>query len=62
MLGGACKLWPSSSRGCAGLVGVDTWAAEGVDGYETEGLCYIANAMGYTCWGMPQETIVHCNG
>lgn len=30
-----------------------TWEKQGVDGIETEGLCYQANAIGYKCWGFP---------
>jgi hypothetical protein len=36
------------------VVGTQDWEMiEGYDGIETEGMCYIARAMGYTCWGMP---------
>ncbi|RLN88037.1 hypothetical protein BBJ28_00014829 [Nothophytophthora sp. Chile5] len=35
------------------------WAAEGYDGIETEGLCYIAHFLGFKCWGMPNDLIFH---
>lgn len=37
-----------------------TWdREEGYDGIETEGLCYVAKTMGYTCWGMPNLVAQH---
>ncbi|CUM67172.1 uncharacterized protein PRCAT00004865001 [Priceomyces carsonii] len=39
-----------------------TWdRLEGYDGIETEGVCYIAKSMGYSCWGMPNLVGVHSN-
>ncbi|RLN96327.1 hypothetical protein BBJ28_00006757 [Nothophytophthora sp. Chile5] len=35
------------------------WEAEGYDGIETEGLCYIAHFLGFKCWGMPNDLIFH---
>uniref|UniRef100_A0AAV1VHS8 Uncharacterized protein n=1 Tax=Peronospora matthiolae TaxID=2874970 RepID=A0AAV1VHS8_9STRA len=35
------------------------WGREGYDGIETEGLCYTASFLGFKCWGMINETIVH---
>ncbi|KAI9922820.1 hypothetical protein PsorP6_000449 [Peronosclerospora sorghi] len=35
------------------------WGREGYDGIESEGLCYIAHFLGFKCWGMANETIVH---
>lgn len=31
----------------------------GYDGIETEGLCYVAKIMGYSCWGMPNLIAYH---
>lgn len=37
-----------------------TWKRyEGYDGIETEGLCYVARASGYLCWGMPNLVAQH---
>ncbi|KAJ3016403.1 hypothetical protein HKX48_004044 [Thoreauomyces humboldtii] len=41
------------------LIGTKWGQLEGYDGIETEGLCYIASAIGYSCWAMPQETVYH---
>ncbi|KAI8895666.1 Anp1-domain-containing protein [Globomyces pollinis-pini] len=41
------------------LIGADWDRVEGWDGVETEGLCYVARTLGYQCWGMPHEEIVH---
>uniref|UniRef100_M4BFC8 Glycosyltransferase family 62 protein n=1 Tax=Hyaloperonospora arabidopsidis (strain Emoy2) TaxID=559515 RepID=M4BFC8_HYAAE len=35
------------------------WGREGYDGIETEGLCYTASFLGFKCWGMINEMIVH---
>ncbi|KAL4177198.1 hypothetical protein KRP22_002132 [Phytophthora ramorum] len=35
------------------------WAEEGYDAIETEGLCYTAHFLGFKCWAMPQDLIVH---
>eukprot|EP00475_Leptophrys_vorax_P002983 TRINITY_DN11713_c0_g1_i1.p1 TRINITY_DN11713_c0_g1~~TRINITY_DN11713_c0_g1_i1.p1 ORF type:complete len:258 (+),score=51.73 TRINITY_DN11713_c0_g1_i1:39-776(+) len=43
------------------LIGA-TWKSEGYDGIETEGLCHIAERLGYTCWGMPKEKARHMWG
>ena len=43
------------------IVGTDWDRREGWDGIETEGLCFIAKAMGYKCWAMPFEVIWHTN-
>ncbi|EDK46753.1 hypothetical protein LELG_04934 [Lodderomyces elongisporus NRRL YB-4239] len=37
-----------------------TWdRSEGYDGIETEGLCYLAKPLGYSCWGMPNLVAYH---
>lgn len=36
-----------------------TWDREGFDGIETEGLCYQAKLIGYSCWGMPNYVAYH---
>ena len=43
------------------LIGTDWDRIEGWDGIETEGVCYIANTLGYKCWAMPFEVIRHVN-
>lgn len=40
-------------------VGTNWRRNEGYDGVETEGLCYVARVMGYSCWGMPNQVAVH---
>lgn len=35
------------------------WEREGYDGIETEGLCYQAKMIGYSCWGMPNYVAHH---
>ena len=35
------------------------WDCEGFDGIETEGLCYMAEPLGYTCWAILDATVVH---
>jgi hypothetical protein len=35
------------------------WEYEGYDGIETEGVCYVAKRLGYSCWGMPNVKIDH---
>ncbi|ODQ78433.1 glycosyltransferase family 62 protein [Babjeviella inositovora NRRL Y-12698] len=40
-------------------IGTDFGIKEGYDGIETEGLCYVAQALGYKCWGMPLVTGEH---
>lgn len=37
------------------VIGTDWNRIEGWDGIETEGLCYVAKASGYKCWGMPNQ-------
>lgn len=44
------------------VVGTDWERAEGYDGIETEGICYVAKAAGYKCWGMPFEEVFHSIG
>ncbi len=41
------------------IVGTKWEHKEGWDGIETEGICYMAKALGYKCWGMPNEIIKH---
>jgi hypothetical protein len=31
----------------------------GYDGIESEGLCYVAKVVGYTCWGLTRDIAVH---
>lgn len=40
-------------------VGTNWRRNEGYDGIESEGLCYVARVLGYTCWGMPNQVAVH---
>ncbi|KAJ3010914.1 hypothetical protein HKX48_007132 [Thoreauomyces humboldtii] len=40
-------------------IGTEWDAVEGWDGIETEGLCYVARTLGYRCWAMPLEIVVH---
>lgn len=41
------------------IIGADWDRLEGWDGIETEGLCYIAKAVGYECWAMPNDFVDH---
>lgn len=41
------------------IVGTAWPRAEGYDGIETEGLCYLARPLGYKCWGMPNLVAHH---
>lgn len=41
------------------IVGTTWDRDEGYDGIETEGICYLAKPLGYTCWGMPNIVAVH---
>ncbi|RLV89082.1 hypothetical protein JA1_005374 [Spathaspora sp. JA1] len=41
-------LFPNSN-----VVGTNWDRLQGYDGVETQGFCYMANALGYQCWGMP---------
>ncbi|DBA04625.1 TPA: hypothetical protein N0F65_012208 [Lagenidium giganteum] len=34
------------------------WDSEGYD-IETEGLCYVGHFLGFKCWAMPNEVIIH---
>eukprot|EP00877_Chromochloris_zofingiensis_P006055 jgi/Chrzof1/1702/Cz10g17240.t1 len=36
-----------------------TWHQLGTEAVETEGLCLLARPMGFRCWAMPGETVVH---
>ncbi|OZJ02312.1 hypothetical protein BZG36_04451 [Bifiguratus adelaidae] len=40
-------------------VGTHWDTKEGWDGVETEGTCYIARALNYECWGMPDVAVRH---
>lgn len=42
----------------ANVVGAE-WTRQGYLGLETEGICWMANFLGYKCWGMPWLTIMH---
>lgn len=41
------------------IIGTTWQRLEGYDGIETEGLCYLANSIGYKCWGMPNLLAQH---
>lgn len=41
------------------IVGTSWDRSEGYDGIETEGLCYLARPLGYSCWGMPNVVAHH---
>jgi len=41
------------------VIGAEWDMLEGWDGIETEGLCYMARPLGYSCWGMPNVYIEH---
>lgn len=40
-------------------IGSEWERSEGWDGIETEGLCYVANVLGYKCWGFPNMVAYH---
>ena len=40
------------------LVGA-SWDADGWDGLESEGLCWLARQAGFMCWGMPHTVVLH---
>jgi len=44
------------------LIGSKWGRKEGFDGIETEGLCYVAKTIGYSCWGFPNLIGVHAQG
>ena len=33
--------------------------SDGWDGVESEGLCWLAHQMGFSCWGMPHTVVLH---
>ncbi|RLV93923.1 Vanadate resistance protein [Spathaspora sp. JA1] len=41
------------------IIGTSWDRSEGYDGIETEGLCYLAKPLGFSCWGMPNIVAVH---
>jgi hypothetical protein len=41
------------------LIGTKWARFEGYDGIETEGLCYQARTIGYSCWGYPNVVALH---
>ncbi|KAI5950243.1 hypothetical protein KGF54_005200 [Candida jiufengensis] len=41
------------------LIGTSWERMEGYDGIETEGVCYLAKPLGYSCWGMPNLNAYH---
>ncbi|CAI5760581.1 unnamed protein product [Candida verbasci] len=41
------------------IVGTTWDRIEGYDGIETEGICYMAKSLGYSCWGMPNLYALH---
>ncbi|KAG7666341.1 uncharacterized protein J8A68_000131 [[Candida] subhashii] len=41
------------------IIGTSWDRSEGYDGIETEGLCYLAKPLGYSCWGMPNVVAHH---
>ncbi|CAH2351124.1 putative mannan polymerase complex subunit Mnn9p [[Candida] railenensis] len=44
------------------LIGTTWNRFEGYDGIETEGLCYSARTLGYSCWGYPNMVAEHVRG
>lgn len=44
------------------LIGTTWNRFEGYDGIETEGLCYSARTLGYSCWGYPNIVAEHVKG
>lgn len=42
----------------ANIVGSE-WDRQGFVGLETEGICWLADFLGYKCWGMPHTVIMH---
>ncbi|KAL0025859.1 hypothetical protein WJX79_007968 [Trebouxia sp. C0005] len=42
----------------ANIVGSE-WHRQGFVGLETEGICWLADFLGYKCWGMPHTVIMH---
>ncbi len=40
------------------VVGAE-WGHEGYDGLESEGLCFLAKALGYKCWAMTKVVVSH---
>ncbi|RCK65121.1 Mannan polymerase complex subunit mnn9 [Candida viswanathii] len=41
------------------IVGTTWDRSEGYDGIETEGVCYLAKPLGFSCWGMPNVVAHH---
>ncbi|KAI5965393.1 uncharacterized protein KGF55_001614 [Candida pseudojiufengensis] len=41
------------------IIGTNWERLEGYDGIETEGICYLARPLGYTCWGLPNLNAYH---
>ncbi|OBA19058.1 hypothetical protein METBIDRAFT_16830, partial [Metschnikowia bicuspidata var. bicuspidata NRRL YB-4993] len=41
------------------IVGTSWQRKEGYDGIETEGVCYMAQTLGYTCFAMPNLVVQH---
>lgn len=41
------------------IVGTTWDRSEGYDGIETEGICYLAKPLGFSCWGMPNVVAHH---
>lgn len=44
------------------IVGTTWDRQEGYDGIETEGVCYLAKPLGFSCWGMPNVVAHHSGG
>lgn len=44
------------------LIGTNWARFEGYDGIETEGICYMAKTLGYSCWGYPNLVAEHSPG
>ena len=62
---GGTMLWVKSSVHrdgvvfpVANIVGSE-WDRQGYVGLETEGICWLAQFLGYQCWGMPHTIITH---
>ena len=43
------------------IIGTTWQRQEGYDGVETEGLCYLAKPLGYSCWGLPNIIAHHAD-
>lgn len=64
---GATFLWVNSLAHKEGVMFTTSyiigseWEREGYDAIESEGLCYTAKFLGYTCWGLASEFTFHAS-